>query len=322
VAALLLFVSVVLHELGHALVARSYGMDVRGIKLFALGGVTEIVDAKPAPPRDLLIAAAGPAVSLLLALASACAWWLAPARGPALLALHLALTNGAMVIFNLLPGYPLDGGRVLWSVACFLTDDEIAAGQAVLWVGRGFGLALVAGGALYAAAASDLLNGAWIVLVGLFLDRNAPAGYRRLVFQRLLSGVSVADVMQRAFRAVAPELPLDQFVGRYVLGEIDKGFPVLQRPEADAPQPLLGMMTLRNLRRFRLNEWEMTHVGEAMTPAYRLPAVPPEMPASEALHALLDSGEDLLPVTDGTTLLGLLRRRDVLSYVERRAQSR
>jgi Zn-dependent protease len=321
-ATLLLCVSVVLHELAHALIARRYGLHVRAITLFALGGVTEIVDPEPAPVRDLLIAVAGPAASLLLMALGGLAYSLA--RDPALsvLAAHLALTNGAMAIFNLLPGYPLDGGRALWAVVCFLTDDELAGARAVSLIGRGFGAALALGGAIYSIAAADLLNGVWVVLVGLFLARNAPDGYRRFVIQRLLNGVSVSDVMQRVYRAVDPDLPLDQFVGRYVLGQIDQGFPVLSRPDADAPQLLLGMMTVRDLRRFRFNEWALTHVGEAMTPAHRLRAVPPEMPAGEALRALLESGEEQLPVTDGAALLGLLRRRDVLGYIDRRARAR
>jgi Zn-dependent protease len=320
VAALLLWVSVVLHELGHALVARRYGLAVRGITLFALGGVTEIVETKTDAVRDLLIAVAGPAVSVLLAILGGLAWWSAPDAALALLAGHLALTNGAMALFNLLPGYPLDGGRVLWAVVCFLTDDEIIAARAASLVGRTFGWMLVGGGAIYGIAAADLLDAVWLVLSGLFLARSAPVGYQRFVVQRLLSGVSVADVMQRAYRAVAPELPLDQFVGRYVLGQVDQGFPVLSRPDADAPQPLLGMMTVRNLRRFRFSEWAFTHVGEAMTPLHRLRPISPDMSAGEALRALLDSGEDQLPVIDGMTLLGVLRRRDLLGYIERSAR--
>ncbi len=320
-AALLLCVSVLLHELGHALVARRYRLDVRGITLFALGGVTEIADVQPEPVRDLLIAVAGPAVSLLLAVACGLGWWALDDPALRLLALHLALTNGVMAVLNLLPGYPLDGGRVLWSVICFLTDDELAAARSAALIGRVCGWTMLVGGMLYAAAL-DVLNGAWVALLGYFLARSASAGYRRFVVGHLLSNISVADMMQRAFRAVAPELPLDQFVGRYVLGQVDQGFPVLPRPDADAPQPLLGMMTLRDLRRFQFDQWALTHVGEAMTPIHRLRALPPEMPAGEAFRTLVESGEDQLPVIDGATLLGVLRRRDVLGYIERRAASR
>jgi Zn-dependent protease len=320
-AALLLSISVILHELGHALVARRYGLPVHAITLFALGGVTEIAEAPSQPVRDLLIAVAGPAISLLLAAFGALAWWNA-SEPLALLALLLALTNAAMAVFNLLPGYPLDGGRVLQAVLAFLTDDELSAARAASWTGRACGWVLLGGGALYTLATVDLLNGLWVGMVGYFLTRNAAGGYRQFVLRRTLSGVSVSDVMQRAYRAVAPELPLDQFVGRYVLGQIDQGFPVLQRPEVDAPQPLLGMMTLRDLRRFQLNEWAFTHVSEAMTPLHRLRALAPGTPAGEAFRTLLESGEEQLPVMDGPTLLGVLRRRDLVMYIERRAAAR
>ena len=319
-AALLLFASVILHELGHALVARRYGLPVHAITLFALGGVTEIADAPPEPVRDFLVAVAGPAVSLLLAVLSGLAWWFA--REPLeLLLLHLALTNGAIVVFNLLPGFPLDGGRALWAVVAFLTDDELIAARVAVQAGRVCGWVLLGGGVFYSLVSADLLNGVLAGVVGYFLIRNAVIGYRQFVLRRTLSGISVADLMQRVVRAVPPELPLDQFVGRYVLGQIDQGFPVLQLPETDSPQPLLGMITLRDLRRFQLNEWAFTHVGEAMTPFHRLRALPPGMPAGEAFRTLLESGEEQLPVLDGATLLGVLRRRDLVSYIERRAHN-
>jgi Zn-dependent protease len=320
-AALLLFGSVILHELGHALVARRYRLTVYAITLFAFGGVTEIADAPPEPVRDFLVAVAGPLVSLLLALLGGLAWW--AARGPLdMLLLHLALTNGAIVLFNLLPGYPLDGGRTLSAVVAFLTDDELTAARAAALSGRVCGWALLGGAAFYAISSADVLNSALVMAVGYFLIRNAAVGYRQFVLRRLLSGIAVADLMQRVFRAVPPELPLDQFVGRYVLGQFDQGFPVLQLPDTDSPQPLLGMMTLRDLRRFQLSEWAFTHVGEAMTPFHRLRALPPGMPAGEAFRTLLETGEEQLPVLDGATLLGVLRRRDLVSYIERRAASR
>jgi Zn-dependent protease len=319
-AGLLLCGSVIVHELGHALVARRYGLTVHAVTLFALGGVTEIADAPPEPVRDFLVAIAGPAASLLLTLLGGLAWWFAR-DAVELVLLHVALTNGAIVLFNLLPGFPLDGGRALWAVIAFLTDDELIAARAGSLIGRICGWVLLSGGALYGLTSNDLLGGLLAGVVGYFLIRNAAIGYRQFVLRRLLSGVQVSDLMQRVFRAVAPELPLDQFVGRYVLGQVDQGFPVLQRPDTDGPQALLGMMTLRDLRRFQLSEWAFTHVGEAMTPFHRLRALPPGMPAGEAFRTLLESGEEQLPVLDGATLLGVLRRRDLVSYIERRSHN-
>ncbi|HNP70702.1 MAG TPA: M50 family metallopeptidase [Kouleothrix sp.] len=320
-AAVLLWASVLLHELGHALVARQYGLRVGGITLFALGGATEIGDGPANPVRDMLVALAGPLISLALALLFAVAWWLWPAQRLALLVLHLALSNGAMAIFNLLPGYPLDGGRVLWAVLSYLSDDELGAARVGAFVGRACGWVLLTAGLLYALGAGDVVSGAWMGLIGYFLVRSATLGHRRFVVQRMLSNVQVSDLMQRAFRAVAPELPLDQFVGSYVLSQVDQGFPVLQIPEADAPQPLLGMITVHNLRRFQFHEWAGTRVGEAMTPIHRLRLLAPEMPAGEAFRTLLESGEEQLPVIDGALLLGVLRRRDLVGYIERKRQA-
>ena len=316
-AGVLLSASVLLHEFGHALVARHYGLRVSGITLFALGGVAEISDAPAEPVRDLLIAIAGPLASLALALLCGAIWWAVDVPAVAVLALHLALTNAVMVLFNLLPGAPLDGGRVLWAITTFLTDDELFAARVAALAGRVCGWVLLLTGILYTFGVGDALDGAWMGVVGYFLIRSASQSYRRFVVQRLLNGVSVADLMQRGYDAVGPDLPLDQFVGQYVLGQIDTGFPVLSRPDADTPQPLLGMMSVRNLRRFQFNEWALTHVGEAMTPMHHLRVLAPEMPAGEAFRTLLESGEDQLPVIDGVTLLGVLRQRDLVGFLER-----
>jgi Zn-dependent protease len=317
-AGLLLWASVVLHELGHALAARRYHFTVRSITLFAIGGVAEIDAENTDPIQELLVAVAGPIVSLLLALLGALAWWRSSSAALSLLALHLGLTNGLMAVFNLLPGYPMDGGRVLHAALWFLTDEDLPAARIASHAGRVCGWALIAIAVCYVAVAGDPIGAVCVGLVGYFLIRSALVGYRQLVLQRTLHGISVADIMQRAFRAVAPELPLDQFVGRYVLGQSDQGFPVLHQPEIDAPQRLLGMMTLRDLRRFTFKEWAFTHVGEAMTPAHRVHALTPEMAAREAFRTLLESGEEQLPVIDGDALLGVLRRRDLVRYIQMR----
>lgn len=322
VAALLLCVSVVLHELGHALMARRYRLSVHSITLFALGGVAEIDGESANPIQELLVALAGPVVSLALALMSGLVWWRSPWIVLGLLALHLSLTNGLMAVFNLLPGYPMDGGRVLRAVLWFLTDEELPAARIASWVGRACGWMLIVGSVAYVAGTGDWVSGVWTGLIGYFLSRSAMVGYRQLVLRRTLNGVSVADLMQRVYRAVTPELPLDQFVGRFVLGQSDQGFPVLRQPETDAPQPLLGMMTVRDLRRFALNEWAFTHVGEAMTPAHRVRALAPEMAAGDAFRTFQESGEEQLPVTDGDALLGVLRQRDLVMYIQMRLARR
>jgi Zn-dependent protease len=316
ITAALLSLSLLLHELAHALVARRLGMRVLGIALFALGGVTEIADGRATAGRALVVALAGPAASLTLAAAATLAWWLG--IGPAGPAAHLALANWALTAFNLLPGHPLDGGRALTAVLWFLMGEELQASRAAAHVARALGWGLVALGLGYALATGDASNAAWMVVLGLFLSLNAMDGYRRLALQRALRGLTAADLMRRAYRAVRPEMLLEEFAGQYVLGAHEHGFPVIARAEAGGPQRLVGIMTLRDLRRFRLHHWSSVEVGQAMIPAHRLPALAPDTPAGEALRTLLESGEELLPVMEGEFLSGVLRRGDVVSYLQGR----
>lgn len=316
VAALLLSASLLLHELAHALVAQRCGMRVHGIAVFALGGVTEIGDERITAGRELAVALAGPAMSMALAAAASLAWWLGV--GPRALAAHLALANWALTLFNLLPGHPLDGGRALKAVIWFLTDEELPASRAAARAARSIGLALAALGVGHALLSGDTLNAAWMLVLGLFLVRGAMDGHRRLALQRTLRGVRAADLMRPALRTVPPEMSLDEFVGRFMLGAPEVGFPVTDAPAGDAPQRLLGMMTLRDVRRYTLGHWAGVAVGQAMTPAHRVRTLPPDAPAGEALHTLLESGEELLPVVDGEVLAGVLWRSDVVSFIQRR----
>jgi CBS domain-containing protein len=207
---------------------------------------------------------------------------------------------------------------VLHATLWYLTDEDLPAARIASQIGRVCGWLLVVLAVAYAVFAGDQVGAVWIGLVGYFLTRGAAVGYRQTILQRTLHGISVADLMQRVYRAVAPELPLDQFVGRYVLGQTEQSFPVLLEPELDGPQRLLGMMTLRDLRRFTFKEWPRTHVGEAMTPVHQVHMLAPGMAAREAFRTMLESGEEQLPVIDGDTLLGILRRRDLVRYIQMR----
>jgi Zn-dependent protease len=313
--AILLYAAILLHELAHGLAGHLSGLSVRGITLFGLGGRTEVDEARLRPIDELLVAAAGPLVSAILTIG----WWVAATQagpGPArTLAYAQAIINGGLLAINLLPSYPLDGGRILKAALWFLTDDELPAARSATLIARACGWGFLIVGAIYALASSDVAYGMVLGMVGFFLSRTAVAGFRQLTLQRALQGVSVADVMQRVFRAVEPELPLDQFVGQFVLGQVDQGFPVIHRPEEGDPQQLLGMMTMRDLRRFTFSQWTATRVGDAMTPASRVRALTPDSTADSALQTLLESGEELLPVVSDNALLGVVRRRDLLFFI-------
>ncbi|MEN9934403.1 MAG: hypothetical protein RLZZ387_982 [Chloroflexota bacterium] len=312
-AALLLTLSMLLHELAHALVARALGMQVHGIAVLALGGVTEIADDDSTAGRELLVSLAGPAASLALALAATLAWWLGV--GLQAVTAHLALANWALTLFNLLPGHLLDGGRALKAVLWFLGGEELPAGRAAAQVARALGWGLILLGLADMLATGDGLNALWLMVVGLFLSLNAMSGYRRLALQRALRGVTASDLMRRAYRSVTPEMSLERFVGQYMSGMGDHGFPVVT---GDAgPHRLVGMMTLRNLGSHPTASWAVLEVSQVMTPASHVRVLAPDTSARDALRALMESGEELLPVVEGEVLSGVLRRADVVGYVRR-----
>lgn len=319
--AALIGASVLLHELGHALVAARLTVPVRGITLFGFGGVAEMDAESPHPGAELAIAVAGPAVSLLIAAGAGLLWWASggPA-GPgslALLAAHVGLANAAIALFNLLPSYPMDGGRVLRAALWFLDDEILPATRTAAEVGRACGVILGLAGAALAVALREPLLAVWSAAVGFFLFRSASDSHRRALVQTALHGVTAGDLMQRRLRTVGGDLTLEQFVARYVLGQADTGFAVVEPPEEPDGDPrLLGVITLRNLRRYTTAQWSERRVAEVMTPAAMVTALAEDTPAFEALYALNASPDGLLPVTDGPRLVGILRHRDLALFVQ------
>lgn len=321
--ALLIGASVLLHELGHALVARRLAVPVQSITLFAFGGVAEVEVESPGPGAEFAIAVAGPAVSLLISAVAGLLAWLIPQPGATLpllplLAGHLAAANAIMALFNLLPGYPMDGGRVLRATLWFLGDELLPATRLAAQIGRACGAAIGIGGLAFGIAVAQPIAALWSALIGYFLFRTASGSYRQTLLQTVLNGVNVGDLMQRRFRTVTRELTLEQFVARYVLGQSETGFAVVEEDPSspDADPVLLGMMTLRNMRRFTTAQWALKRVGEAMTPLAQLPALSPQLPAFDALFLLNDNPDGLLPVADGLRLVGILRRRDVAIFIQ------
>ncbi|NNJ11704.1 site-2 protease family protein [Chloroflexales bacterium ZM16-3] len=318
--ALLIGVSVLLHELGHALTAIRLMVPVQSITLFAFGGMAEVDAESPGPGAEFAIAVAGPAVSLLIAIAGGMLWWLGERADLGVfgtLAAHLALSNAIMAVFNLLPGYPMDGGRVLRATLWYLADDMLPATRIAAHVGRLCGTLLGLGGVALGLAARSPLLALWAAVIGFFLHRTANGSFRQVLLQTVLRDVHVSDLMQRRCRTVAADLTLDLFVARYVLGQSETGFAVTaQGGDDEASHVLLGMMTLRNLRNHTTAEWASGLVGDAMTPLAQLRSVSPQATAIDALYLLNAGPDEIVPVTDGPLLVGLLHRRDVAVYVQ------
>jgi Zn-dependent protease/predicted transcriptional regulator len=333
-AALGLFVSVLLHELGHAFVARRFDVPVRGIRLFVFGGVAELGSEPKEPGHEVLIALGGPAVTVVLivlygvGLGLVAAWgavgWDATdgvlhvqggtllTAGAAALLYYLGMINTAVLVFNLVPAFPLDGGRVLrgivWSVTGnYLTSTRIAGG-----VGIAFSWLLFVGGFL-TAFRGNLLGGVWLFFLGTFLQNAAQSSIAYAQLQQLLGGVRVADMMRRQPVTVEAHQTLREVADQFFLRYPYKAYPVVRGGE------FLGMLTLRALQGTERDRWEVVRAGDLAGERGPAPVVHPQEPVLHALRKLAESGQSRLPVVEDGSLVGLLCGRDVMDLMEIRA---
>lgn len=326
-AAVLFFASVLAHELSHAIVARASGVSVRQITLFLFGGVAHLDDEPPSPQAELRIALIGPVVSIVIGvvawlcgtLLAAPAWGAAEAAddpaqamagvGPlATLLLWLGPVNVLLGVFNLVPGFPLDGGRVLRSLLWWWKGDLVLAsrwaaraGHVVAWLLMGFGVwLLLAGG---------FLQGLWLILIGWFLNNAARLGHEQLLVRRALEGVSVRELMWRQVERVAPDVSVRELVDEHYMGGDQRGFPVEQDGR------LIGLVCFDDLRRLPRDVWDATSVREIMTPLEELATLPPDADAQRALEQLARRDVEQIPVVQGRELVGLVRRRDIVKWL-------
>lgn len=324
-AAVLFFASIVLHELSHALVARMNGIPVHRITLFLFGGMAHMEGEPPSPKAELLMAAVGPLVSLALGVgATALGLALAGpslelmARAPELaystlgpiptLLLWLGPVNVVLALFNLVPGFPLDGGRVLRALLWGATGDLRKATRWASAAGRFFGLTLVALG-VFSLLGGNVGQGIWLVLIGWFLSSAARAGYQQVVVREALDGVPVSLVMRARVGAVHPALPVDRLVYDYIMTTDQQGFPVV---EGDR---LVGLVAMEDVRRVPRDEWAQHTVREIMTPGERLVTIDESEPASHALERLARHDVEQVPVVHDGRLIGLVRRQDLMKWL-------
>jgi Zn-dependent protease/CBS domain-containing protein len=313
VTALAFFACIVLHEMGHALVARANGMPIRGITLFLFGGVAELEGEPPSAGSEFAMAIAGPAVSLVLALActasavagSAAGWAPAAVVGLA----YLGSINFAVMVFNLVPAFPLDGGRVLrsalWAATGRLrraTRWASAAGQAFAWL-------LVFWGGM------DLLrgyvfSGLWMALIGLFLNNAARASYEQVLIKQILRGERVGRFMTAEPIVVPPDVDLRTFVEEYVYRHHRKAFPVVSDGRLE------GYVTTQMLSRYPRAEWGAHTVADIMERDLRDVTVTPNADALEALGKMQRSGYSRLLVVDGGRLAGIISLKDLLRFLQ------
>jgi Zn-dependent protease len=327
-AAILFFASVLLHELSHALVGRARGVSIRRITLFLFGGMAQMDNEPPSWRSELYMALVGPLTSLVLGGAFlALAGWLGAgieldlnypgavlaSLGPlATLLLWLGTINIILAVFNLVPGFPLDGGRVLRAVMWGITGDLQRATRWASGAGQVFAALLMAAGAAMVLGlrvpvfGSGWLNGLWMILIGWFLNNAAVVSYKQLLVREALDDVPVGRLMQTQFTSVSPDMPVDALIEEHVMASGQRIFPVARDGR------FLGLVCLRDLQRRR---GAMTRVQDVMTPRGQLVTTTPKQSAAEAMSLLGRHGVNQLPVLEGDRLVGLLRGEDVLKWL-------
>jgi len=258
-AAILLFSSVLAHELMHSVVARRYGIDIKGITLFIFGGVSQIKGEPQTPKIEFLMAIAGPLTSFVIAgifyaitRAGAAARWPLPALG---ITGYLAFINLALGAFNLIPGFPLDGGRVLRSALWAGLKNLEAATRYASYVGQGFGYLLMGFG-FFDILGGGFFNGIWLALIGWFLAGAARSSYEQLIVKEALSGIEVERVMTSDVPTVASDVTIDDFVENYLMRHQFTCYPVVQADQVE------GIVGIDDIRRLPRAEWASRTVGD------------------------------------------------------------
>jgi Zn-dependent protease/CBS domain-containing protein len=317
ISAILLFAAVLVHELSHSLVAKREGLPVSSITLFIFGGVSNITREPGSPGEEFWMALVGPLSSLIIGIVAGAAAFAVSGFNEQLTAVlfYLAIINLLLAFFNLVPAFPLDGGRVFRSIVWSITKDLTRATRIASIVGQGFAYLFIFGGILWAFS-GNILSGLWFVLIGWFLNAAAEAAYRQVRTEELLKGVSVQQMMTRDVETVEPSISIRQLVDDYILPHNRRALPVVEDSE------LVGIITLYDVRNVPRSEWDFTLVRDVMTPRDRLYVLHPDDEVAQAFGILSQQDINQLPVLDKGKVIGFVTRGHLLRFLQTRQEIR
>ena len=312
VGAIGLFGSIVLHELSHSLVARRFGVEMRGITLFIFGGVAEMDDEPPSAAAEFFVAIVGPVSSLVIAMAC---WLLeeaamlvhSPVQVVAVLA-YLAAINVILAVFNLIPAFPLDGGRVLRSILWHVGGNLRWATRVTSTLGQGFGILLIILGAV-TFVAGNFIGGMWWFLLGLFVRQAAQASYQQLLMRRVLQDVPVARFMEPNVQTVSPSLSVDRLVDDYIYRYHFKMFPVVDEDR------IIGCVSTQQIRELPREEWPQHAVRDVVQPCSDLNSIDIHSDAMTALKKMNRTGTSRLMVVENGQLRGIVSIKDLMRLI-------
>ncbi len=305
ICALLLFASVLVHELAHSIVATGYGLTVRGITLHIFGGVSHLEDEPPSPRAEALIAAAGPLASFVIAgvLWAIRKTTLAPETSASAIVSYLLTVNAMVGVFNLLPGFPLDGGRLLRAALWRWHGSLARATYLASRVGVAAAYALIVWGVVQTFGGGSI-GGMWLVLIGIFLHHAANTSWTQMGLRETLGRLPVAHIMTRTVVTVGPDETVSALVDRLWEHHV-ASFPVVDGGR------VLGIAGTAALRRFPRERWPFTRVRDVMRPLDASLRIAPDESVYRALERASGNGIGRLAVMDGDRLAGYVSMQDI-----------
>ena len=307
-----LFLSIIFHELSHSFIARRYGLPMKGITLFIFGGVAEMSDEPPSARAEFAMAIAGPISSIILGFVffvlsgmGKIDGWPRPVNG---ILGYLSYINFLLAGFNLIPAFPLDGGRVLRSILWGMKHNLRWATQVSSRIGSGFGTLLIVWG-FFNVLTGNFLSGMWWFLIGMFLQSAARGSYQQLVTRKALEGERVRRFMKPDPVTVSPSVSIEQLVEDYVYRYHYKMFPVVQSDR------LIGCVTTKQIKEIHREEWKHKTVGEVVASCSPENTIGPDEDAMKALSIMNQNGISRLMVTQNGHLMGIIALKDMLELL-------
>ncbi len=313
VAALLFFASVLAHELSHSVVARSRGIGVHSITLFIFGGVSSLTGDARSPGTEFLVSVVGPLTSVAIAIVAIAAAAILPVGpGPQAVLAYLGLVNVLVGVFNLIPGFPLDGGRVLRSIVWRLTGNVATATRVAALGGQLVGYGLMFWG-IVQVFTGNMVSGLWSVAIGWFLQSAASGSVEQMSIERALGGIRVRDVYRPDTTAVTPDRSVEEVAEDVLLQQNRHSVPV-------ADGRVLGMVTVGDIGRVPRERRSTTPISEVMNGGGHVVTVSPGDSLRDAMEALRGGDFEQIPVVEDGRLVGLLTRGDVMRAIQLRRQ--
>lgn len=310
ITSILFFMCVLLHELAHSVMAVKYKLEVKSISMYIFGGVSEITSEPSSAAAEFVISLAGPLSSLALAALFYGVQVISKSVAPVYaIAKYLALVNGILAVFNLIPGFPLDGGRVFRAILWGITRNLRRATEIASDLGHAIAFAFILIG-VWRLFQGDWTNGLWIAFIGWFLETAVIEQVQQQHTHDLLAGHTVEQVMSRGCVMVPADITVQELVERYIL---EQGQRCMVPMDGDQ---MAGLVTLHNIRQVPRERWGSTPARQVMVPREQVKLTRPEVGLAEALDEMGKDGVNQLPVVKDGRVEGMLRRDDIIHYMK------